>query len=100
MYVDDTGAVNTLINQRGWGSGIIPNWIDPGKTHNGMLVPGVQGNIKFGRIFGSGKLDYIYLKEEDDRYDAYVWENLGAGGTKVKGMCDYVTNLSQTARND
>lgn len=88
MYISDTGLVSTLINQRGWTAqpGMVPNWVDTGTTHGGMGTPGVQSLIKFGRIFGSGRLDYIYLKNETDRFDVYVWENIGAGGTKLKGI--------------
>jgi hypothetical protein len=88
LYITDTGQVNTWINQRGWTDqpGIVPNWVAAGNTHGGMATPGVQSLIKFSRIYGSGRLDYIYLKEESDRFDAYMWENIGAGGTKVKGM--------------
>jgi hypothetical protein len=87
LYIDDTGAVDTWINQRGWGTGIVPNWIHPGVTAPGMKVPGVQGQIKFGRIYGSGLLDYVYLVNTTNTWDAYVWENTGSGGTKVKGIC-------------
>lgn len=51
-----------------------------------MNTPGVREQIKFGRIYGSGRRDYIYLKEEDTYYDMLVWENQGAGGTKLKGL--------------
>jgi hypothetical protein len=65
----------------------VPDWNDVGTTHGGMGVAGVSGNIKFGRIFGSGRLDYLYIKEEKDYYDVYAFENTGTGGTKRKGEC-------------
>lgn len=64
----------------------MPYWSASGITHLGMNTPGVREKIKFGRIYGSGRLDYIYLKEEDSYYDMLVWENQGAGGTKRKGL--------------
>jgi hypothetical protein len=89
MYISDAGQVHTWTSQRGWTAqpGIVPNWLDAGITHGGPGTPGIQGQIKFGRIYGSGRLDYIYLKNETDRFDAYMYENIGTGGTKVKGMC-------------
>lgn len=50
-----------------------------------MNTAGVRDQIKFGRIYGSGKLDYLYIQEEDDWYDVHAWENTGHGGTKRKG---------------
>lgn len=64
----------------------MPSWSASGITHAGMGTPGVREQIKFGRIYGSGRRDYIYLKEEDTYYDMLVWENQGAGGTKLKGL--------------
>ncbi|GFP57140.1 multidomain esterase [Trichoderma asperellum] len=92
MWVGDQGDVDTWINQRGSGAGIVPYWSASGITHLGMNTLGVREKIKFGRIYGSGRLDYIYLKEEDSYYDMLVWENQGAGGTKRKGSGsdDYV----------
>ncbi|KAJ5794948.1 carbohydrate esterase family 3 protein [Penicillium paradoxum] len=85
MLVGDTGQVDTWINQRGTGTGIAPQWSASGTTHVGVNVAGARDRIKFGRIYGSGRRDYIYLKEENDYYDMMVFENLGAGGTKLKG---------------
>jgi hypothetical protein len=64
----------------------VPYWSASGITHLGMPDSGVRNQIKFGRIYGSGRRDYIYLKEEDYHYDMQVWQNLGAGGTKRKGL--------------
>jgi hypothetical protein len=50
-----------------------------------MGVSGIRDQIKFGRIYGSGKLDYLYIKEEKDYYDVYGFENTGSGGTRRKG---------------
>jgi hypothetical protein len=50
-----------------------------------MGTTGVRGHIKFGRIFGSGRLDYLYILEKEDYYDVIAFENRGAGGTKRNG---------------
>jgi hypothetical protein len=93
MYIGDQGQVNSIINMRGWGAGIKPDWNDVGMTHAGMHVPGIQGNIKFGRIYGSGRLDYLYLKNETGWYDVYAFENQGTGGTRRKGKFSFGGNL-------
>jgi hypothetical protein len=85
MWISDTGSVDTYINQRGWGSGIVPNWIHPGITHAGMGVAGAGPRIRFGRVYGSGRLDYVYLKANGDKLDVHIFENKGGGGTKLKG---------------
>lgn len=85
MYIGDNGNVETWINQRGWGSGMVPYWTHIGITHAGQGIPGVQSLIKFGRLYGSGSLDYVYLKNETDRFEAIVYENKGSGGTRMKG---------------
>lgn len=65
-----------------------------------MGVKGVRKNIKFGKIYGSNRLDYIWLKEEDDRWDMHVWENVGAGGTKVKGDGVFYCDMRGTGADD
>ncbi|KAH6611487.1 hypothetical protein Trco_001507 [Trichoderma cornu-damae] len=100
MWVGDEGDVDTWINQRGTGAGIVPYWSASGITHLGMHTPGVSGQIKFGRIYGSGRLDYIYLKEEDTYYDMIVWENQGAGGTKRKGDGVFYCDMTGSGSDD
>lgn len=86
MYIGTQGNIDTWINQRGWEKGIRPSWHNAGTTHPGLGKTINPNNIRFGRIFGSGRLDYIYIKEEDAHFDAHVWENKGNGGTKRKGI--------------
>lgn len=100
LYVGDTGNVDTYINQRGWGAGIVPNWVHSGITHTGMGVKGVRNHIKFGRIYGNNRMDYIWLKEENDRWDMHVWENDGAGGTKLKGDGVFYCDMRGTGIDD
>lgn len=51
------GSINTIINNRGTGYGLTPDWQHAGLTHSGMGVDGARENIRFGRLFGSGRPD-------------------------------------------
>lgn len=51
------GGVDTFINNRGTGYGLAPDWQNAGHTHAGMGVDGAQADIRFGRLFGSGRMD-------------------------------------------
>lgn len=86
MWIGDHGDVDTWINQRGWGTGIVPDWTHSGITHAGQATSGVRKQIKFGRIYGSGRLDYIYFQKVSDGYEMHVWQNTGGGGTRRKGI--------------
>ncbi|RKU41801.1 hypothetical protein DL546_001959 [Coniochaeta pulveracea] len=96
MYVSDTGSVQTWINQRGDGNGIR----SAGQTHKGQAVSGLNQEIKFGKIMGTNRLDYIYLVKEDEWYDAHVWKNTGAGGTKRKGDGSFYCDMRGTGFDD
>ena len=100
MYVGNNGNVNTIINQRGWGIGIMPDWIAAGITHQGQAETNIRKNIKFGRIYGGGKLDYIYLKEEKEYYDVRVWKNTGSGGTRRKADGNFYCDMLGTGMFD
>jgi hypothetical protein len=65
-----------------------------------MGVAGIRNNIKFGRIFGSGRLDYLYIKEGTNWYDIYAFENQGGGGTKRKGDGDSYCDMRGTGSDD
>ncbi|KAK3372649.1 carbohydrate esterase family 3 protein [Podospora didyma] len=101
MYISDSGSVETFINNRGWNAGIVPNWRDAGQTHGGQAgTSGLRNKIKFGRIYGSGRLDYIYLKEEATYVDVLVWENTGGGGTKLKADGNFYCDMRGTGADD
>ncbi|CVL03596.1 related to acetylxylan esterase [Fusarium proliferatum] len=100
MFIGDHGQVSTWINNRGSGSGIVPKWRSAGQTHAGEAVSGIQDSIKFGRIYGSNRLDYIFLKEEKDHFDVVVWQNQGAGGTKLKADGNYYCDMRGTGSDD
>jgi hypothetical protein len=100
LNVGDNGNVETWINQRSRGSGILPNWVSSGITHQGQPATGLYDNIKFGKIYGSNRLDYIYLKEEKDYFDVLVWENKGSGGTKLKADGTFYCDMRGTGSDD
>lgn len=94
LSVNDVGRVTTWMNQRGWNAGvvpgsskgIVPDWISRGATHGGMNTPGAGANIKFGRIYGSGRLDYTWFESDGrGKLAVNVWQNTGGGGTLLKG---------------
>jgi hypothetical protein len=78
----------------------VPNWRSAGLTHAGQSSTGVQDSIKFGRIYGSNRLDYILLKEQKDTYDVLVWENKGEGGTKLKADGSYYCDMRNSGSDD
>ncbi|KAH7417851.1 carbohydrate esterase family 3 protein [Cadophora sp. MPI-SDFR-AT-0126] len=100
MYIGDHGQVDTWINNRGWGGGIVPDWRSAGQTHPGQTDVGIQDRIKFGRIYGSNRLDYIYLKESDKQFDVVVWENMGSGGTKRKADGNFYCDMRGSGSDD
>ena len=59
--MDVQGGISTLINNRGIGPGLTPDWQNMGKTHGGMGVNGARTNIRFGRLFGTGRPDVSIL---------------------------------------
>ncbi|CZR48139.1 uncharacterized protein FPRO_12749 [Fusarium proliferatum ET1] len=100
MWVSDTGSVHTWNNMRGWGKGIVPEWRDAGLTHKGQAAKGIQNRIKFGRIYGSGRRDYIYLRSDKTGIDMVVWENKGFGGTKRKADGNFYCDMRGTGSDD
>ena len=57
LWLDDTGKITTYINQRGQGKGLIPNWDSVGVTHGGMGEAGARPQIRFARLYDSGRAD-------------------------------------------
>ncbi|KAK4461303.1 hypothetical protein QBC42DRAFT_330084 [Cladorrhinum samala] len=104
LHIGDTGAIETFINSRGTidtSPGIVPDWQDAGLTHPGLPVLGdVRDRIKLGRIFGSGRLDYVYLKESSRHFDVVAWENKGSGGRLRKSDGDFYCDMRGTGSDD
>jgi hypothetical protein len=88
MWIGNQGQVTTYTNRRGWGLGIVPTWVSAGQTHGGMGVNGAADQIKFGRVYGSGRQDYTWFKPSTNGQQVTIqaWENSGSGGTRVRGM--------------
>lgn len=63
-------------------------------------MSGLKNRIKFGKILGSNRLDYIYLVEEDEWNDVRVWRNTGSGGTKRKGDGSFYCDMRGTGSDD
>ncbi|KAK0665755.1 family 3 putative carbohydrate esterase [Cercophora samala] len=79
MRVGENGNILAFINS-GIGSNNAPEWRDAGIITQGGLGIMPPELIKFGRIFGSSKLDYIYLDENGGNFDVHAWQNTGNGG--------------------
>ncbi|KAK4167804.1 CE3 protein [Cladorrhinum sp. PSN259] len=107
LHILDTGEIQTHINTRSTSSspsttlGIIPSFLSAGLTHPGLPVLGdIRPRIKLARIFGSGRLDYIYLKESPKFFDVLVWENKGSGGTQAKSDGTFYCDMTGTGSDD
>jgi lysophospholipase L1-like esterase len=103
MIVGNNGNVRTWTNRRGRGSGIVPEWSSSGITHEGVTSDPkrqVGHQIKFGKIYGSNRLDYIFIKDEADYFDVVVYENKGSGGTKLKADGTFFCDMRGTGSDD
>ncbi|KAM7185430.1 hypothetical protein V8F20_011802 [Naviculisporaceae sp. PSN 640] len=105
LWLDDTGKVTTYINQRGAEKGMVPFWDEAGVTHGGMGVAGARSQIRFARIYGSGRADYVYIKcltlnNTRCDYEVDVWRNTGSGGAHQKGDGVFWCDMSGTGNDD
>ncbi|KAK0723650.1 SGNH hydrolase-type esterase domain-containing protein [Apiosordaria backusii] len=80
MRIGENGNVLAFINS-GMDQNNVPEWRDAGVITQGGLGVIPRDLVKFGRIYGSGKLDYIYLDENAGSFDFHAWRNTGKGGT-------------------
>ncbi|KAK8047725.1 hypothetical protein PG996_015789 [Apiospora saccharicola] len=97
MYIGDQGQVESWINQRGSGVGIVPDWASAGQTHAGV---GRGSEIRLGRVYGSGRLDYIWMKPAGDKIEVTVYQNLGEGGTRRKGDGVFYCDMTGSGSDD
>ncbi|KAJ4295166.1 Glucan endo-1,3-alpha-glucosidase agn1 [Kalmusia sp. IMI 367209] len=105
VFVGEDGKTDIYINQRGDlsdGPGLKPHWVHAATSHAGFSgdTSMTRDNIIFGRIYGTGRQDYIRIYEQaaavfGHNYYGYklsVWRNDGSGGTRVNGdgirFCD------------
>ncbi|KAK3385369.1 carbohydrate esterase family 3 protein [Podospora didyma] len=101
MWIGNQGQITTFINQRGWGTGIVPNWVRTDQTHGGMGVDGAADFIKLGRVYGSGRLDYTDFKTSTNgQVTIQVWENKGDGGTRVRGDGSFYCDMTGDGSED
>lgn len=94
LSMDSAGQVETYVNNRGSGPGLLPNWTDVGVTYEGLSASNVtnaKSAVKFARIYGTGRRDYVWVQEAENAendtttLEVRVWQNQGAGGTTLKG---------------
>ncbi|KAF2112802.1 hypothetical protein BDV96DRAFT_497426 [Lophiotrema nucula] len=94
VYVYEDGSTRIFINQRGTHKnttihGLKPAWIEASAAHKGFAgLPDIdRDHVKFGRIYASGRADYIRIVDRDTpyQYDFEFYRNTGSGGTKLKG---------------
>lgn len=60
LFMNHDGQVDTFINNRGTGNGMIPDWQFVNITHTGLSSFGVtnaNSAVKFGRMYGTGRRD-------------------------------------------
>lgn len=97
IIINDIGKTRIFINQRGTiddGPGLKPHWIEASAAHGGGFSGTTIPSFKFGRIYGSGRADYVAIKEANVQdsigwkhtYSFEVYKNNGSGGRKVKGV--------------
>lgn len=58
--MDETGKVDTFVNNRGTGVGMTPDWRYADVTHGGLSIFNVtnaNSAVKFGRMYGTGRRD-------------------------------------------
>lgn len=64
LFMTPTGQVDTFINNRGTGLGMVPDWQYVDITHSGLSSFGVTNAnsvVKFGRMYGTGRRDVVIL---------------------------------------
>ena len=69
-----------------------PVWHKVQKGHLGRTKGGVE-HVKFGRVHGTGRADYISIEEDSKTegdavkydYEFAIWKNTGSGGAKPRG---------------
>ncbi|CAD0113390.1 unnamed protein product [Aureobasidium uvarum] len=54
MWIGDQGDIDTWINQRGWGTGIVPDWTHSGITHGG-------DGVFYCDMRNTGSDDYVWI---------------------------------------
>jgi hypothetical protein len=92
VYVYQDGSTRIFINQRGThidGSrGLRPAWIEAASAHQGFAGQQIDRDyVKFGKIYASGRADYIRLVDANNphTYNFELYMNAGSGGTSMKG---------------
>ncbi|KAL1599455.1 Glucan endo-1,3-alpha-glucosidase agn1 [Paraconiothyrium brasiliense] len=109
VFVRDDGSTTIYINQRGDkddGPGLKPHWEQASVSHLGF--PGDtdinRDNILFGRIYGTGRQDYIRVDETKSGktygYSFSFWNNTGSGGRKLNGDGIHFCDMTGSGTDD
>ncbi|KFX87170.1 hypothetical protein V490_08483 [Pseudogymnoascus sp. VKM F-3557] len=108
LWLDETGKSTIFINQRNEGKGMTPRWTRSASSHGGgfdLNDGGTRNNVAFGRVFQSGRADYIrvVLEECNSLFCTYhldPYENLGSGGRFQKGDGAYWGDMRNAKVDD
>ncbi|KAL5435439.1 hypothetical protein PMIN07_006470 [Paraphaeosphaeria minitans] len=111
ISISSIGKSRIFINQRGTkedGAGLKPHWIEASAAHGGGFADRTVDYYKFGRVYGSGRADYIAMKETNVKdnlgwkhtYDFEIYKNTGSGGRKVKGDGVYYCDMFGRGHDD
>ncbi|KAK3070207.1 hypothetical protein LTR53_010855 [Teratosphaeriaceae sp. CCFEE 6253] len=104
MY-DDTGKTRIFTNSRGRFLGLEPCWQEATTAHAGLGIANARAETKFGRIYnrkGHGP-EYIHIESSTvitTFYQFHVWQNNGAGGTKMKADGNRYCDMTGKGRDD
>jgi hypothetical protein len=97
VYLYPDGHTRIFINNRGTkedGPGLKPRWTEARSAHPGFSGSAIdQDHIMFGRIYGTGRADFVWIKETAKNVDKEVkytyrfeaYKNNGSGGTTLRG---------------
>ncbi|OBT61486.1 hypothetical protein VE03_09357 [Pseudogymnoascus sp. 23342-1-I1] len=109
IWLDEKGGSTIFINQRAEGKGMTPRWTRSASSHGGGFElddGGTRDHILFGRVFQSGRADYIrvvvdeYLTDGLCRLHMDAYENLGSGGRFQKGDGAYWGDMRNAKVDD
>jgi hypothetical protein len=102
---DDTGETRIFTNSRGRFMGLKPFWKESAKHHAGTGDADARLRIRFPKLFAratGSRADYVRIRVEKDgkNYQHFfdVWENLGTGGTRMKGDGNRYCDMTNSGR--
>ncbi|UKZ74641.1 hypothetical protein TrVFT333_002311 [Trichoderma virens FT-333] len=114
VYLHNDASSTIFINQRGDddadGKALRPHWQKASSGHIAIPLFEVDNSrteLVFGRVKGSGRADLIWNREgpgdhigDLPRISPWLYENLGSGGTKLKGDGVFYCDMFGRGRDD